>query len=324
MASIKRKWDDDESDGNEAGKKLKLEEDEPGLPTIQSKAGKIQGPDDASITSLFITLFYTINTFAHDYFKGAPYSIARKNDHRVFFEGLTGSDSTVYLKSKHPGAKEAIVVAAIWNKLIGPLLSAPSRAFIDTIPEKTIKTGTSGKTHVIATSLQGHSLTRTLTGAREEFYNWRTLTAHFLSSNYKGPTSWGEGGSRREEFVEEVASLLLDHSVIKEWDKLETGLDGIADKAYELATAMARSRAYWVCATRDPRIGQLHSFRIKTDRMDDVDLWGEDEGHGKSITVDLVKTPMLLKFGNSDGEKYDQCRVVRKAEVVVKPKNPTD
>lgn len=167
------------------------------------------------------------------------------------------------------------------------------------------------------------SITHIFTDAVEEFYAWRTLTAQFLSKHYKGPTSWGEGGSRREVFVQEVASLLLDHSVIKDQEKLETGLDGIADKAYELATAMACSRAYWVCAMRDPRIGQLHSFRIKTDRMDDVDLWDEDEGHGKSTTVDLVKTPMLLKHGNSDGQNYDKCRVVRKAEVVVKSKNAT-
>lgn len=111
---------------------------------------------------------------------------------------------------------------------------------------------------------------------------------------------------------------------MKQEDKLESGLDGIADKAYELATAMARSRAYWVCSMKDPRIGTLHSFKIKNDRMDDVDLWDEDEGYGKSMTVDLVKTPMLLKFGNSDGQNYDQCRVVKKAEVVMKAKKAHD
>ncbi|KAG6355247.1 hypothetical protein INS49_004329 [Diaporthe citri] len=304
MTCNKRKGVDGEPDGNETGKKTKREEDEPGLPEIQSKAGMIQGPDDASITSLFTTLFYTINTFVHEYFKGAPYSMARKNDQKVFFESLTGSDSTAYLKSKQPGAKEAIITAAIWNELIRPLLSAPITAFNETIPEHAIKNHTSG--------------------AVEEFYAWRTLTAHFLASHYKGPISWGEGGERREQFVEEMASLLLDHSVIKRQNELESGLDGIADKAFHLATAMACSRAYWVCTTRDPRIGKLHGFKIKTDRMDDVDLWDEDEGHGKGTTVDLVKTPMLLKYGNSDGQNYDQCRVVRKAEVVVKAKKAHD
>lgn len=124
--------------------------------------------------------------------------------------------------------------------------------------------------------------------------------------------------------MQEVASLLLDHAVVKDQDQLESDLDGIANKAYELATAMALSRAYWVCTMRDSRIGKLGDFKIKTDRMDDIDLWDEDEGHGKSTTVDLVKTPMLLKYGNSDGQNYNQCRVVRKAEVVVKSKQAHD
>lgn len=164
----------------------------------------------------------------------------------------------------------------------------------------------------------------TCTTDAQEFYAWRTLTAHFLSKSYKGTTSWGEDGTRREEFVEELTSLLLDHSVVKEEEKLESGLDSIADHAFQLATAMARSRAYWICAMKDPHVMKLHSFKIKKDRMEDVDLWDEDEGHGKSTMVDLVKTPMLLKFGNSSGEDFHKCQVVRKAEVVVKSKKATD
>lgn len=173
-------------------------------------------------------------------------------------------------------------------------------------------------------SLQGHSLIRTVTGAKEEFYNWRTLTANFLKKHYKGPTSWGPDGPRRDQFVDETVSLLLDHSVVQDEDKLQGGLDCIAEQAYELATAMARSRAYWVCTMRDPRVGQLHGFEIKADRMDDVDLWKEGKNVERSTTVDLVKTPMLLKFGNSNGQNYDQCRVVKKAEVVVEPMHATE
>lgn len=102
---------------------------------------------------------------------------------------------------------------------------------------------------------------------------------------------------------------------------MESDLDGIADKAYQLASAMARSRAHWMCRMTDPRVKKLHGFKIKNDRMEDVDLWEEDEGYGKSTIVDLTKTPMLLKFGNSDGQNYDQCRVFKKAEVVVRAKN---
>lgn len=54
--------------------------------------------------------------------------------------------------------------------------------------------------------------------------------------------------------------------------------------------------------------------------MEDIDLWDENEGHGKTTIVDLVKTPMLLKFGNSNGEDFHSCQVVKTAQVVVKAK----
>lgn len=119
-----------------------------------------------------------------------------------------------------------------------------------------------------------------------------------------------------------MSSLLLDHSVNNDIDDVGDGLDDVAEHAFKLATAMATSRAYWVCSMRDPQGGkELHGFKIKKERMYDVDLWDEEDGHGKSKIVDLVKTPMLLKFGNSDGENYDQCRVIKKAEVVMKARN---
>lgn len=145
MTATKRKHHDGEPDSSEAVKKLKMGNNDPHSPTTQCKVGVIQGPDDASIVGLFLALFYAINTFVQDYFKGAPYSIARRNDERAFFKSLTGSDCKRYLKSKHPGAKEAIMLAAIWNKLIDYLLSAPTRAFINLIPEITIRKGTPGK-----------------------------------------------------------------------------------------------------------------------------------------------------------------------------------
>lgn len=146
-----------------------------------------------------------------------------------------------------------------------------------------------------------------------------------LLTQYKGRTSWVKGGPRRQEWVKEMATILLDLSVVNQRATLESRLDEIADHAIKLATAMACSRAGWICTMKDPRIKEkeLSGFRIKTDRMEDVDLWDEDEGHGKSMVVDLVKTPMLLKCGNSNGENYDQCRVVSMAKVVVKKRKQT-
>lgn len=145
MVGIKRKNGERAPDNDEPDKKMKKEEDETGFPTPQPGAGMIQGPDDATVTSLFGLLFYAINTFVQTYFMGAPYVMARKNDQKAFFEALTGSDSIAYLKSKHPGAKESIITAAVWVKLIAALLKAPTRAFIEEMPEWKIKSRTAGK-----------------------------------------------------------------------------------------------------------------------------------------------------------------------------------
>lgn len=116
-----------------------------------------------------------------------------------------------------------------------------------------------------------------------------------------------------------MGDILLALSVVEEKDSLERGLQDITEKAFELASAIARSRAGWVCSMMDPGQQELHSFRIKKYFMDEVELWNEDE-HSKTITVDLVKAPMLLKYGNSSGENYDQFQVVKKAQVVTKAK----
>lgn len=128
MDSTKRKDVDGEPDGNDNWKKVKIKKPTLGLQIIQ-------GPDDASITSLFDALFYEINTFVQAYFKGKPYVNPRKNDDKEFFQSLTGTDYTDYLKLKHPGAKEAMIQAVIWNKLIDHLLKTPTKAFMDDLPE---------------------------------------------------------------------------------------------------------------------------------------------------------------------------------------------
>lgn len=143
--SIKRKHVDGTSDSDEPDEKIPKDENEPFLPTLQSEAGRIQGPDDATISSLFSLLYYAINTFVQEYFKGSPYAIPRKNDQKVLFEALSGSECIAYLKSKHPGAKEAIVMAMVWVELIKALLREPTKAFVEEMPEIKIKSRTRGK-----------------------------------------------------------------------------------------------------------------------------------------------------------------------------------
>ncbi|KAH8777583.1 hypothetical protein F5883DRAFT_517926 [Diaporthe sp. PMI_573] len=320
VASTKRKEEGGSPAGDERSKSPKEDDDEPGPTTPQSKAGKMEGPDDTFIMNLFTPLFYSIITFSLAYFKGAPYVTPRRREQKEFFETLTSSDYKLYLTSKHPGAKERIVQAVVWNKLVEELLRLPLRAYLQ-FPEGTIKKFVSGKSPPCLSKKQ-----RMLTQTHEDdpqFYAWRTMTARFLHNNYTGPTSWGKGGPRRQEFVNETLDLLFNLSVVEERQTLQNDLEDIAQKAYELATAMARSGAYWVCTMEDPRIKKLHEFRIRTDRMEDVELWDEGEATSRSLTVDLVAAPMLLKFGNSSGENFGTHCVFKKAQVVTKPKKGT-
>lgn len=156
MTSTKRKDDGEISDRDDQRKMLKKGKDQPGLTTLNTNVLLVQGPDDSSINELFSVLFYSINTFVSDYFKGAPYAQPRKKEQKAFFGSLVGSDCKKYLTSKNRGAKEAIILAAIWNKLTGPLLSAPTKAFVSQIPELSIKAGTKGESPIYALrSLRG-------------------------------------------------------------------------------------------------------------------------------------------------------------------------
>lgn len=144
MAAKKRTDEGSSPASGGRSKKVKMEEDDTGVTTLQSTASKMDGPDDTFITTLFSPLFYAIIGFAATYFKGKPYNTPRKSEHKAFFETLTGGDYKDYLTLKHPGAKERIVQSAVWNKLVEMLLQTPLRAFVS-IPVAMIENHVSGR-----------------------------------------------------------------------------------------------------------------------------------------------------------------------------------
>ncbi|KAK7701493.1 hypothetical protein SLS64_010238 [Diaporthe eres] len=306
MASLKREADDGGPDSSKTGKKVKLHDDDPRPLTLKAKASKFQGCDDNDMRDVFEKLSSSISNFALEHFKGAPYATPRKKDQKIFERLVANDDFRAYLTSKQRGAKPWIIQAVIWNKLIDQLLLTPTKAQVTMMYYERI------------------FLISIHTDAPEEFYAWRTLTANLLSNYCKDPTSWGESGPRREEFLEEMVALLLDHAVERDPEALNEGLNEIADNAFELAKAMACCRAFWLCTMKDPRINSLHDFRIKTDSMEEVELWNEEGAYSKSVIVDLVAAPMLLKNGNSKGANYGTFHVFKKAQVITKAKGDED
>lgn len=143
MTCNKRKGVDEKPGVDEMGKKLKMEDDDSELPTLKSQADKFQGADDTAMELLFRDLCRSIQKFAATYFLGKPFIDPRKKEDKAFFESLTSNYST-YLKSQIPDAKETIIQAAIWNKLINVLLKEPIKAFLQ-VPEALILNHMSGK-----------------------------------------------------------------------------------------------------------------------------------------------------------------------------------
>ncbi|POS71893.1 hypothetical protein DHEL01_v209712 [Diaporthe helianthi] len=282
---MKRKEEDKSTASDRSSKRLKADDNQSGVPTPAFTTGKMDGPDDSFITSLFSPLSYSITTFATYNFRGKPYKCPQKAEHKAFFETLTSGDYRDYLTGKHTGAKERIVRALIWNKLTTTLLEAPLEAFNSS-----------------------------------QFHAWRAMTAQFLFANYTGPTPWGKNGTRRQEFIKDTADMICKFAATDEREALEEALDEIAEHAYQLAKAMARSGAHWACTMKEPNTNKLHGFKIKTSLMVDEELWNEEDATSKSVMVDLVVAPMLLKYGNSNGQDFGNCRVVERAKVVTKPK----
>lgn len=96
---------------------------------------------------------------------------------------------------------------------------------------------------------------------------------------------------------------------------LKNDLDNVADQAYRLALAMAKSRASWVCCMTDSVQSQKpgrSGFSVSNKMMNVVQVL---EG-GQKDRVDLVVAPALLKYGSGAGEDYEACEVKAKAAVV--------
>lgn len=145
------------------------------------------------------------------------------------------------------------------------------------------------------------------------------MTARFLSdSSTESGGAWSEQGEQRQDFITKTADLLLEHSVDGDRERLESQLDSIADKAFQLAQAMACCRAGWCCTRNDQRTIKSYGFNFKAEDMEKVELWDENEEYSK--IVDLVAVPMLLKRGNNRGEDFGTLSVIKKAQVVMKRK----
>ncbi|KAL1863127.1 hypothetical protein Daus18300_008119 [Diaporthe australafricana] len=265
----------------------------------------VQGPDDSEITIQFRELCCLVENFSHECFSGSASDqpIGEGRDVQEHFQSLTGrGEYEPYLTSDHPQAKPMFIQAVIWNKLVGDLLRSPLKAFMD-FPEEQIREAAR-----VSQRIAGFMALRAHIGSTLYYI---TVDSHIRDE---------DSVYRRKlinKIINKTMALIQKYCDNGKNGVLRPRLAQIVDRAWKLASAIARSRAYWKCDTLDPRAKKLHSFKIDTDRMEPMDLWGVGYRGDRIATVDLVVTPILLKSGGSNGQGYDKSRVVTKAKAVV-------
>lgn len=138
MTSDERKDSDGESNHNGTSKKAKMEDDDWSIPTRGSNAAMAYGPDDKFRQGPVRPVILSHSNLHQQLLQGRVFH-HRKNNQKALFGGLTGSDYKVYIRlSKREGAKEAIIQAAVWNKINDKFLGVPTRVFLK-ISEALIK-----------------------------------------------------------------------------------------------------------------------------------------------------------------------------------------
>ncbi|KAI3394025.1 hypothetical protein diail_3289 [Diaporthe ilicicola] len=263
-----------------------------------------QGPEDGEVEIAFSQLTYALDTFVGEFFSGDEY-VRKDCENRAprdFFKKLVSDRNyEAYVKGEASQSKEMFIRAVIWNRLIDALLNIPNKAFFgmpDAIKADTLHTPKLAAFHAL-----------------------RAEISRLLFENPEGCHPWGANGHQRHQFIKETAELLRLYSDCKSKGRqrtieMKSRLGEVVDNAFTLTSAMARSRAYWICSTRDIHTNKIHGFEVDTKHMVEVNLWECDHGDGDNGTVDLVAAPMLLKFGNSSGVDYGKCRVAKKATVI--------
>lgn len=277
-----------------------------------------QGPDDSAVTSKFTTLRYAITNLTMVELHGSPFVKPTKTDHKNLFLRLTQSEEDYKQYLGDPTFKSFFFEGVIWTVLIDRLLCCPLSAF-QHVEEGVIRDQIYSKFSLglfwwwqypdpIILSDHGGA-------SPKKFHAWRAYTADFLEDAFGLRNPWRPRGQLRSQLVSELVELLSRYSTSGKNDAhLTQQLDGVVDKAVNLAWLMAKSRAYWVCSLpTHPETKLPHGFIYMKEIMKvETHLIG-----GRRGVVDLVGRPSLLKYGDSTGEQYDTYVVFEKANAVV-------
>ncbi|KAJ2991946.1 hypothetical protein NUW58_g2337 [Xylaria curta] len=152
-------------------------------------------------------------------------------------------------------------------------------------------------------------LLQTCPQSEEQYHNWRADTGQMIQ-NGRGIDNetyrhlQREISNRITQFVPKEKSSDKKHREI-----ILRNISGIIDKAFELAVIFNQSR----CKYRVRKVAYRETFRPEMmDHSEERDV----------PQVGLMVSPVLIKYGNSKGENYDQRLVLAKSYICsLKPGN---
>ncbi|EMR62284.1 hypothetical protein UCREL1_10780 [Eutypa lata UCREL1] len=137
-------------------------------------------------------------------------------------------------------------------------------------------------------------------------HEWRAETNHLLHDNCEKLDKMDE--EKQGRLIQGLCLLIKQWSADFGHEELITDLRGILHNLVEFCSITARANAAYVPFTLQRNIS--HNMQFKDDCMEFRAMTSPERG-----VVDLIVSPGLAKYGNSDGENYHQREILDKLGV---------
>ncbi|KAI0112376.1 hypothetical protein GGR51DRAFT_568512 [Nemania sp. FL0031] len=236
--------------------------------------------DDVEMTAKWQQLQYSIRNFAKTYLRNviSPESLTGEQKHLL---KLTGPFYREFLST--PGQMHLLFQSLMWLYVTETILVKPHVVW--------------GKDTFAAVE----TLTKACSDRGEDYQAWRAQTGEILQKQ-KGISGKTEV-VLKEDLFHMMEQFIPREAIHDEHVKIMyRSMGKIVDKAIELAVMFNQSRCIYRC--KAVPIG----WRFDPEIMD-------DDEECSTPQVDLMVSPVLVKYGNSRGQNYDQHLILAKSHV---------
>lgn len=272
------------------------------------KTGKKFHVDDDSVVSVWNSLAYKIRNLSSKASMRKGTSFAPTSEQLQAF-GCTFHDFEKYF----PSHAKILFEQCIWSEL-GPILFAPSKIWsyefggtVASITRSILrKNSTPALLIVLTTNIMQTGHPSSTEAEVNRCHEWRAETNHLLHDNCEKLDKMDE--EKQGRLIQGLCLLIKQWSADFGHEELITDLRGILHNLVEFCSITARANAAYVPFTLQRNIS--HNMQFKDDCMEFRAMTSPERG-----VVDLIVSPGLAKYGNSDGENYHQREILDKLGV---------